>query len=121
MADDPKIADRDDADEAAFDTVRVCVNFRAGDMLPSCGARGSKDLAAALAAAAPARAPGLTIQKVHCLGRCHLGPALRLSPRGPHLVGVAPSDAHWVLDRIAAGDIAALVAAYPDPLAEERA
>ncbi|MEQ8603440.1 MAG: (2Fe-2S) ferredoxin domain-containing protein [Marivibrio sp.] len=120
MADGPKTADRDDVEEATYDTLRVCVNFRAGDMLPSCGARGSKELAAALDAAQPDAAPNLKIQKVHCLGRCHLGPALRLSPRGPHLVGVAPSDAQWVLDRIAVGDVAALVAAYPDPLAEER-
>lgn len=118
MKDDEHKKTSDAADAPAYDVLRVCVNYRAGDLLPSCGARGSKELAAALQAAQPGLAPDLTIQKVHCLGRCHLGPTLRLSPRGPHLTGVPAEAAEWVLARIAAGEIDALTEAYPDPTGE---
>jgi (2Fe-2S) ferredoxin len=98
-----------------FDVMRLCVNFRAGDILPSCGARGSKELAEALKAKMPDKLPDMELLTVHCLGRCHAGPTIRLSPKGPYLLGVQAADVDWLLDRLAAGDIDALVEAFPDP------
>jgi len=102
-----------------FDTLRVCVNFRAGDILPSCAARGSKELAAALAEKMPGQVPDMKLMKVHCLGRCHVGPTIRLSPGGPFLQGMQAQDVDWLLERLAADDIAALKQTFPDPKEDE--
>lgn len=104
-----------------YTTLRLCVNFRAGDMLPSCGARGSRDLRAALEEKMPERLPDMTLQTVHCLGRCHLGPTIRLSPAGPFLLGVQAADADRLLDLLAAGDIETARREFPDPNADEAA
>ena len=108
------------ASDSGYDTLRVCVNFRAGDILPSCAARGSKDLAAALERKLPDALPSMKLMKVHCLGRCHLGPTLRLSPIGPFLLGVGADDVDWLLAKLAAGEIDALREAFPDPKEEEQ-
>ncbi|MBP5857627.1 (2Fe-2S) ferredoxin domain-containing protein [Marivibrio halodurans] len=106
--------------EAGFSTLRLCINFRAGDFLPSCGARGAKRLHEALGEEMARALPDMTLKPVHCLGRCHLGPTLRLSPRGPFLLGAQAEDVPFIVDRLAAGDIAALQAAFPDPEAGGR-
>lgn len=106
--------------EAGFDTLRLCINFRAGDFLPSCGARGAKRLHEALGEGMARTLPDMTLKPVHCLGRCHLGPTIRLSPRGPFLLGAQAEDVPFILDRLAAGDIAALQAAFPDPEVDDR-
>lgn len=110
----------EDRTAGGFDTVRICVNFRAGDMLPSCAARGSKDLRAALEERLAADLPDVRLVPVHCLGRCHLGPTLRLSPRGPFLLGATAEDVDFIVEKLAAGEIEALTEAFPDPVAAER-
>ena len=110
----------DGHDARGFDTIRLCVNFRAGDMLPSCAARGSKELRDALETSLAERLPEMRLVPVHCLGRCHLGPTIRLSPRGPFLLGATADDADYIVDRLAAGDTEALTDAFPDPMAEDR-
>lgn len=99
--------------------LRVCVNFRAGEILPSCGARDSRRLPELLRRELADAGVEMRIEPVHCLGRCHLGPALKLLPRGPFLLGVTPDDAGKLARLLheggQSGDYAALLAAFPDP------
>ncbi len=101
-----------------FERLRACVNFRAGDLLPSCGTVKAKELAAALEQAIEQRNLPLKFEKVHCMGRCHLGPTLKLLPGGPFLLGAQPEDVDRLLDMLEAGDIDAATAAFPNPDAE---
>lgn len=71
----------------------VCVNRRGGRQ-PSCAARGSEALLAALQASAPA---DLVIEPVYCLGRCANGPAVRIAPGGPFFAPVGLDQAAAVL------------------------
>ncbi len=102
-----------------FDRLRACTNFRAGDLLPSCGAVNAKELATALKEGIEARGLPLKFEKVHCMGRCHLGPTLKLLPAGPFLLGAQPEDAERLLDMLEAGDIEAATTAFPNPDAKE--
>lgn len=104
-----------------FDRLRVCTNFRAGDILPSCGARGSKDLARALREEIEKHGDFIRLETVHCMGRCHIGPTVKLLPRGPFLQQVAPEDAPRLIELLKAGDYDAVRAAFPDPTASETA
>ena len=84
----------------AYTSLRVCVNRRAGDLLPSCGARGSLNMVKALSVALAENGDFLTLERVHCLGRCHMGPTVKLMPGGPFLQYISE-------DRV--GDLVALL------------
>ncbi len=101
-----------------YDRIRLCVNYRAGETMPSCAARGSRDVEAALREKLPAHLPHMRLETVHCLGRCHLGPTVRLSPAGPFLLGVQPDDVDRLLALLAAGDIETAMRTFPDPKAD---
>ncbi|MCR9218800.1 MAG: (2Fe-2S) ferredoxin domain-containing protein [Alphaproteobacteria bacterium] len=111
--------DRTDGSGGGYDRLRLCVNFRAGDILPSCGARGAKELAAALQEKMPDALPEMRLESVHCLGRCHIGPTIRLSPSGPFLQGVQAEDVDFLIEKLKAGDLDALLEAFPDPTKEQ--
>ncbi len=96
-------------------TLNICVNFRAGDILPSCGARGSRELADALEAGIAERGLALEFKRLHCMGKCHIGPTMKVAPGGPFVMGAQASNARQVLDLIEAGDIDALADAFPLP------
>lgn len=98
-----------------YDRLRACTNFRAGDILPSCGAVKSKELAKLLEDGIAARGIPLKFEKVHCMGKCHIGPTLKLLPAGPFLQGAQPEDAERLLDMLEAGDIEAAQEAFPNP------
>lgn len=98
-----------------YSRLRLCINLRAGDILPSCGARGSRDLAKKLENALAERNLPYELETVHCMGKCHIGPALQLMPRGPILVGLDPEDLDVFLDMLAAKDFEGLQERYKEP------
>lgn len=63
-------------------TLAICVNRRLTDTVPSCGGRGSEQLADKLEQALQQQSLQLPLQRVDCLGRCEEGPNLRLAPDG---------------------------------------
>ncbi len=96
-------------------TLSICINFRAGDILPSCAARGSKELADALQAGIAERGLALELKRLHCMGKCHIGPTMRIWPGGPFVMGATESDGPEILDRLEACDWDALAEAFPLP------
>ena len=61
----------------------MCVNERFTGNKPSCGGRGSQQLAVALEKAlADAGASHISLQRIKCFGRCYEGPNIRLAPGG---------------------------------------
>jgi (2Fe-2S) ferredoxin len=97
-----------------YNRVRLCTNLRAGDLLPSCGARGSKELARALRAEIESRGDFVSLETVHCLGKCHIGPTIKLLPGGPFLLGARAEDAPRLAELLEAEAYDALVEAFPD-------
>lgn len=105
----------DTAEARQFDRLRVCVNFRAGDILPSCGAAGSKELAAALKEEIANRGDFIALQPVHCMGKCHIGPTLKLLPGGPFLQGAQAEDVPHLVDLLERGEYDQLKSEFADP------
>lgn len=103
------------AEERQYNRIRVCTNFRAGDLLPSCAARGSKDLAEALRHEIALRGDFIRFETVHCLGKCHIGPTIKLLPGGPFLQGAQASDAAHIADLLLAERYDEAVAAFSAP------
>lgn len=96
-------------------TLNICINFRAGNLIPSCGAVGSKELADALEAGIAERGLPLTFRRLHCMGKCHIGPTVKLSHGGPFIMGAKASDVPQILDWLEAEDFEALKKAFPLP------
>lgn len=59
-----------------------CTNLRPLGGQPSCGGRGSVELAEAVEAYINARGLALRVDHSVCLGHCHEGPNVRLAPGG---------------------------------------
>ena len=89
---------RKNTPERRYPRLKVCVNFRAGDVLPSCGAKGSRELAQSLKEEIAKRGDFISLETVHCLGKCHIGPTLKLLPSGPFLQGAQAADAACIAD-----------------------
>jgi (2Fe-2S) ferredoxin len=104
-----------DQPKSVPDTINICVNFRAGSILPSCGARGSRELADALEAGIAERRLPFAFKRLHCMGKCHIGPTMRLSPGGAFIMGAQAEDVPRILDFLQAGDFDGLAAAFPLP------
>ena len=81
--------------------------------MDSCGARGSKELAAALKKGIDANNLPVTLETNHCMSKCHLGPTLRVLPNGPYIMGCQESDVPELLDNLKKGNIKALAARFP--------
>lgn len=96
-----------------------CINYRASGNVTSCGARGAPELAKELQEAWAQHDMTLELKPVHCLGRCHLGPTLRLVPGGQFLVGASkPGDARRIVELVEREDYETLNAEFaekPDP------
>ncbi len=88
----------EDTPQRRYPRLKVCVNYRAGDVLPSCGAKGSRELAQSLQEEIAKRGDFITLETVHCLGKCHIGPTLKLLPYGPFLQGAQAADAACIAD-----------------------
>lgn len=104
--------------ERKYPRIRLCTNLRAGDLLPSCGASGSKELARALRAEIEKRGNFANLETVHCLGKCHVGPTIKLLPGGPFLQRATAEDAPRLAELLEAEAYDDLVAAFPDPSAD---
>ena len=91
------------------------MNFRAGNRMTSCGAKGSREMVAALEAGLTERNLDWRVEKVHCMGKCHLGPTMRILPNGPYIMGVQESDVGRVLDMLEGNAVTELAAAFPLP------
>ena len=96
-------------------TLNICINFRAGNLIPSCGAVGSKELADALEAGIEERGLPLTLRRLHCMGKCYIGPTVKLSHGGPFVIGAKDTDVPQILDWLEAEDWDALKEAFPLP------
>ena len=72
--------------------ILICTNFRANPNNPSCAARGSKQVLAALTHALVEKNIPITIEESPCLGFCEIGPNLRLLPGGEFFHGVSDKD-----------------------------
>jgi NADH:ubiquinone oxidoreductase subunit E len=60
----------------------VCTNYRANPNNPSCVARGSKEIMAALTLQLAEKDIPAMVEESPCLGHCEIGPNLRLIPGG---------------------------------------
>lgn len=96
-----------------FERLRLCRNFRAGDILASCAASGALELADALKKAIAENDDFIKLELVHCMGRCHMGPTLKLVPAGPFLQGVQAQDVPHLIRMLKAGNVAGLIEAFP--------
>ncbi|MEL0019407.1 MAG: (2Fe-2S) ferredoxin domain-containing protein [Rickettsiales bacterium] len=103
------------ADDKQKPWLRACVNFRAGNRLPSCGAKGAREMVAALTGGLDTRGLPWRVESVHCMGKCHLGPTMRVLPNGPYIMGAQESDVPAILELLESGRLDALAEAFPLP------
>ncbi len=75
----------------------ICVNRRFGLDRPSCGERGSVDIADALERAVGERRIDIRIERLECLGQCAHGPSMRIVPAGRFFLEVTMDDIPEVL------------------------
>ena len=119
MTDDPAIPHKTDetlGDRRPYRALRMCVNFRAGNTMPSCGARGSRELADEMERQAGERALPVELERVHCLGQCHIGPTMRLIPAGPYIMGArSTADVTRILDLLETEDYEKAAEEFPLP------
>ena len=106
-------------EKPVYKALRLCTNFRAGYTVPSCGARGAKEVAAELERQWPERDLPFVLETVHCMGKCHIGPTMKLIPAGPYIMGARTrEDVTRILDLLEAGEAeqAAREFALPEPV-----
>ncbi len=90
------------ASDSHYQVITVCSKHRANPDVPSCGARGSAEVARCLEQAVAERNLPLRIERFQCLGLCELGPNLKLSPGGRFFHGVSPESIPDLLEEITA-------------------
>ena len=105
----------DAKDETPKPWLRACINFRAGNRLPSCGTVGSREMVAALTKAVEDAGIDWRIEAVHCMGQCHAGPTMSILPNGPYVMGVQEADVPDVIEKLTNDDLDGLAATYPMP------
>ncbi|MFT6581145.1 MAG: (2Fe-2S) ferredoxin domain-containing protein [Alphaproteobacteria bacterium] len=109
----------DDSEDSAFPpppairAIHICTNWRAGDIMPSCGAKGAKEFADALETGLKERNLPFTFRRLHCMGKCHIGPTMKISHGGPFVMGAQADDAPKILDLLANAEFDALAEAFP--------
>lgn len=101
------------ANTGPYRALKACINRRAGDLVPSCGARGADRLAARIEAELAGAGLPLVLETAHCMGKCHLGPTLRLVPAGPFLMGVTPDTVPELVRFLRDGDIDGAARRFP--------
>ena len=75
----------------------VCVNRRLTAV--SCAAQGSEEIAAALEQGISERGLAVRLVRIHCFGRCHKGPNLRIVGK-PFHDGVTLDEVADILDEL---------------------
>jgi len=83
------------------EVIIVCIHHRANPDVPSCGARGAEAIASRLAHELDARGLPLRLERFDCLGKCELGPNLKISPGGDFCHGVTLNSIPQLLEQIA--------------------
>lgn len=83
------------------ETIVVCVHHRANPDVPSCGARGATAIADQLERELEAQGLPLRLERFNCLGKCELGPNLKISPAGRFCHGVTLESIPQLLEQIA--------------------
>lgn len=78
----------------------VCQNLRPGADRASCKARGSGGLLDRIEREVRARGLRLAVEPSICMGKCTLGPTVRLAPGGPFFQGLSGADVPAFLDRL---------------------
>lgn len=63
-------------------SIIICINHRANPNQPSCGARGSAEIADCLEAEVSRNKYDIRIERFNCLGFCDNGPNLKTMPDG---------------------------------------
>ncbi|RED53943.1 (2Fe-2S) ferredoxin domain-containing protein [Aestuariispira insulae] len=104
-----------------YTKLRLCINWRAGDVLPSCGQNGSRGLIDPLEKGLAAGTSDLELETVHCMGKCHIGPILQLIPQGPMLFGVQENDIDTILDLLEKGRYEDLANRFAEPSTTKKA
>ncbi len=99
--------------DASYTKIVMCTNWRAGGIMPSCGENGAKPLATALEKGIKERNLPFDFQTLHCMGKCHLGPTMRLVPSGPFIMGANEQDAEHILDLLEAHKFEQLAQEFP--------
>lgn len=72
-------------------------------------------MVAALEAGIKARHLSFQIEKVHCMGKCHLGPTMRILPNGAYIMGAQEADIPQILDLLENEDLETLAREFPLP------
>jgi NADH:ubiquinone oxidoreductase subunit E len=70
----------------------VCTNYRANPNNPSCAARGSKEIAAALMQELHTKNIVIEMEEIQCMGHCKVGPNFRLMPNGEFFHAVSANE-----------------------------
>jgi len=82
------------------EVITVCINHRANPDVPSCGARGADAIAARLEEEVARQGLSLRVERFNCLGKCELGPNLKVSPAGGFCHGVRLQDVPQLLEDV---------------------
>ena len=82
-------------------------------MLPSCGKVGAKELADDLEQGIKDRNLPYDFQRLHCMGKCHIGPTMRLTPGGPFVMGASQDDVAHILNLLEKGQFDQLAEEFP--------
>ena len=99
--------------DTSYTRLVICVNLRTGDLIPSCGAKGSRDIADLLESGLITQNIPLKLEKLHCMGKCHIGPTLRLAPAGPFIMGIDVKDVPHILEMLKAQKFDELASEFP--------
>ncbi len=86
--------------------VIVCINYRANPGLPSCAARGSRQLADLIERGIKDGEIDIELERFKCLGRCEYGPNLKLAPGGQLITGAHADNILGIMDEIRAFAVA---------------
>ncbi len=81
-------------------TFAICVNRRFGTDKPSCAARGSELIAAAMEDGIRERGIQVNMERLVCFGMCMDGPNARLIPGGAFHKGIKKEDVPMLLDEL---------------------
>lgn len=80
--------------------VIVCTNHRANPVEPSCAERNSRNIANMLEQGITENRIAIKLERFNCLGRCEMGPNLKMVPDGSFCHGVQMEDVPALLEKI---------------------
>ena len=78
----------------------ICINRRFRADGPSCAARGSEDIAAAIESGVRKRCIAIEVERSVCMSQCPKGPTIKLVPGGRFILGRTLADVPALLDKL---------------------